>query len=311
MSRMVVVVTVAFALFAYAKPGSAQYIFMDVDGDGMSSEADKLTQGESTSIDIWIQTDVNRDGSPAEARVVGNRPLTINQYEFILRAAGGSIGWEKYTNLQPTMSIPFGQRMNATDFYTGFAGLEALAPGKYKLGTLKVSIASGRPRLVFASSSPLWRGAGTSFGSQRQGKDGDNSLKFTDDPSKLGWPSTDVRGDWADATGLEGPNSGLQLAPAQLAALPASFSVRLSPNPANPEATIQIRTTKAGFIRVRIFDLSGRLVRTALAEASAPAGIHTVRVPGTRNGRAMPSGVYLYRVETAERSVEGKLLIVK
>lgn len=284
---------------------------MDVDGDGVNGGLERLALSRVNTIDIWIQTDSNRDGSTSQSRIAGSRPLTINGYEFILRAVGGSVEWGTYTNSQPTMAMPFGVLMNDTDYYTGFGGLEALSPGKHKLGTLTVRAKSGNPRLAFASSTPLWRGASTSFASQREGKDGDHALKFTDDPSRLGSPSKDIRGDWADASGLEAATSDVELAPSQGGAGTKSFSVSVSPNPANPEATIQIQTTKAGFIRVRIFDLSGRLVRTALAEASASAGIHTVRVPGTRNGRAMPSGVYLYRVETTERTVQGKLMILK
>jgi hypothetical protein len=294
-----------------AVQGSAQYLFLDANGDGLSSAEDKLGVGKATMVDIWIQTDTNRDGSLAGSRVAGDRPLTINQYEFILRAVGGQVEWGEYTNLQPTMNLPFGVLKDATDYYTGFVGLDPLPPGKHKLGTLAVTTKSGRPRLVFASSSRLWGGAGTSFASQRQGKDGDNTLKFTEDPTKLRSPSHDVPGDWSDASGLDAPDALPALAPASESVAPAAFSVSISPNPANPEATLEVRTTRTGFIRIRIFDLSGRLVRTALAVASVPAGIHTVRVPGTRNGRAMPSGVYLYRVETAERTVEGKLLVLK
>jgi hypothetical protein len=308
MSRTLIVMG-TLAWLMSAGTADAQHMFLDVNGDGQSSGADVLSK-EST-IDIWIQTDVNRNGSLAQSHVVGIRPLTINQYEFILRAVGGSVEWGKYINLQPSMGHAFGQLANATDFYTGFGGMEPLPPGKYKLGSLSVGVKSGSPKLVFASSTSLWSGASTSFGSQREGKDGDNTLKFTDDPTTLGSPSNDVRGDWADASGLESV-SGEGASPlARTAIAPAVFSVSISPNPANPEAILEVRTTRSGYIRVRIFDLSGRLVRTALAEGSAPAGIHSIRVPGTRNGRPMPSGVYLYRVETPERTVEGKLLIVK
>jgi hypothetical protein len=209
------------------------------------------------------------------------------------------------------MYVRFGPRMNDTDYYDGFGGLEALPPGKYKLGTLNLKVKSGSPRLVFVSKSPVWNGAGTSFGSQREGKDGDNTLKFTEDASKLRSPSHDIPGDWIDADGLEGAGSGTDIATSLQASLPVSFSVSVTPNPANPKTTIKVQTTRQGFLRVRLFNLSGRLVRTLWNEESASPGIHLVLASSSTDSRALPSGVYLYRVESSEKSVSGKLVIMK
>jgi hypothetical protein len=310
MKGLVQMLLVACVGLFVAPRGYAQHMFLDTSGDGINTTDDKLLPTGVTTVSIWVETDRNRDGTSSRYVGVGQGQLTINQYEFVLRSDGGAVEWGVYTNLQPTMDVPFGPLKNATDYYHGYGGMAILPPGKYKLGTLAVRVKSGSPRLVFASSSPLWGSARTSFGSQFSGKDGDNTLKFNEDRSKISSPVQDVPGDWSDASGVAAPSSAA-LARAALANGSESFSVTVSPNPANPDATIEVRTTRAGFIRIQIFDLSGRLVCTALAEASAPAGIHTVRVPGTRNGRAMPSGVYLYRVETAERTVEGKLMILK
>jgi hypothetical protein len=305
MKLLVSLTTVLCLQLCVAPPGIAQQMFLDTNGDGVNTPADRLRVAGATKVDLWVETNRNRDGSGIAGQ--GSEP-TINSYEFVLRAEGGAVEWGEYTNLQPSMDLQLGPRKNATDYYRGQLGMETLPPGRYKLGSLVITVKSGSPRVAFASSSSLWGSARTSFGSQREGKDGDNTLKFTEDPKNI---ASRAQGDWGDASGVATLESSAGMAHTIESETPNAFSVSLSPNPANPEATLEVRTTKAGFIRVLIFDLSGRLVRTALAEALAPAGTRVVQVPGARRGRAMPSGVYLYRVETTERTVEGKLLIVK
>ncbi len=303
-----VMLTVTWMTVVLASTGSAQFLYLDANGDGRNDRTDRLATAESTRVDIWLQTDKNADGSPALCRGPVDQPFTINSYEFILRSVGGTVEWGTYTNLQPRMRFHLGPLKNATDYYQYFGGLTSLPPGRYKLGTMTLNAQVGNPRIVLASSSSLWALAHTSFGSYCAGKDGDHTVRFTDDPTKLGSPVVELPGDWADASGLDAPRDAVQLAQAMSATL-ASFSVSISPNPANPEATIEVQTTKAGPLRVQIFDISGRLVRTVLNDRSAGTGKHSIRIPG-RSG-ALPSGIYLYRVEAVERTVIGKIVILK
>jgi len=87
---------------------------------------------------------------------------------------------------------------------------------------------------------------------------------------------------------------------------------RVCPNPMNPEAVISLTTTAPGFLRVRIYDLNGRLMRTVLDEANYPAGDYDVRFDGRNtNGQTLPSGQYFYRVETPLAQGSGSLTILK
>src|SRR5262249_13050850 len=73
---------------------------------------------------------------------------------------------------------------------------------------------------------------------------------------------------------------------------------RLGPNPLNPEATLTVRMPQSGRLLARVFDLTGRRVRTVLDDPNAVAGDREVRVDGKDDrGRTLPSGNYFVRVD--------------
>ena len=80
-----------------------------------------------------------------------------------------------------------------------------------------------------------------------------------------------------------------------------------SPNPFNPRTTIEFSLTRAGQVRLSVFDLQGRLVHETRA-----AGRHTVAWNGTDDrGQAVPAGTYLYRLDTGERVLSRTMVLVK
>jgi len=84
-----------------------------------------------------------------------------------------------------------------------------------------------------------------------------------------------------------------------------------SPNPLNPETAISYSLATTGMVSIRIFSVSGRLVRT-LAEEAAAAG--TYRVPWNghdEDGRPVPSGIYFVRVEQNGESSISKLSVLR
>jgi flagellar hook capping protein FlgD len=88
--------------------------------------------------------------------------------------------------------------------------------------------------------------------------------------------------------------------------------VSLSPNPLNPTATLKFAASAAGSIRVRLYDIQGRLVRTLLDERQAEPGMRSVRIDGRDDhGASLASGVYFYRIELGEKSVSGRFAICK
>lgn len=92
--------------------------------------------------------------------------------------------------------------------------------------------------------------------------------------------------------------------------LPAVFSVSAYPNPFNPEAKIKFSIAKTSLVKLVIYDLLGREVKT-LTHGYMQEGEHTVKF----NAVDLPSGVYLYKftaVSPAEiNSYSGKLILVK
>src|SRR5439155_14786868 len=72
----------------------------------------------------------------------------------------------------------------------------------------------------------------------------------------------------------------------------------VSPNPLNPEATLTFITTERGPLRVRLFDLNGRMIRSLLEESDASVGYHDVRIDGRdEHGGRLASGFYFYRID--------------
>jgi hypothetical protein len=72
------------------------------------------------------------------------------------------------------------------------------------------------------------------------------------------------------------------------------------PNPFNPSTTISFTLDRNAAVSLRIFDGAGRLVKDLLVEELRTAGRHSVVWDGTdRRGRALPSGVYVSRLESA------------
>jgi len=83
------------------------------------------------------------------------------------------------------------------------------------------------------------------------------------------------------------------------------------PNPFNRNTIIDYHLTKRCFISLKIFDLSGRLVRT-LVEAEQPPGTYRVNWDGRdARGRKLSSGVYFYRLKVAGLSRIRKMVLLR
>ncbi|MCB1182549.1 hypothetical protein KDM41_03880 [bacterium] len=81
------------------------------------------------------------------------------------------------------------------------------------------------------------------------------------------------------------------------APLPTALrALAAGPNPFNPETTFRFDQRAAGWTRLAVFDVRGRVVRT-LADGNRAAGGHAIRWDGRDDhGRNLPSGVYFGRV---------------
>lgn len=84
-----------------------------------------------------------------------------------------------------------------------------------------------------------------------------------------------------------------------------------APNPFNPQTEINFSLDREAVVHVRLFDVSGRLVRTAFA-GSLAAGDHAIAWNGRDDaGRELASGTYMVQVLGLGRAVGGVVTLVK
>ncbi|NOZ56642.1 MAG: T9SS type A sorting domain-containing protein [Calditrichaeota bacterium] len=83
------------------------------------------------------------------------------------------------------------------------------------------------------------------------------------------------------------------------------------PSPAMGFVKIGYRLAIDSEVRLVVFDLRGRVVRT-LSKGQRPAGEHRIGWDGTDNtGQPLPSGVYLVRLEAAGQTAVQKVVLVR
>ena len=95
--------------------------------------------------------------------------------------------------------------------------------------------------------------------------------------------------------------------------LPNEFALYPSfPNPMNPQTTITFDLPKQVAVSLRIYDVSGRLVRTQLDGQIVDQGRREVMWNGRDDtGKQVASGVYFYRLEAGEFSETKRMVLVR
>ena len=83
------------------------------------------------------------------------------------------------------------------------------------------------------------------------------------------------------------------------------------PNPFNPQTEIAYGLPEQSDVQLRIYDLKGRLIREWSAAAQS-AGWHSLTWDGRNmHKQSVSSGVYLYQLRTAGRTLTRKMLFMK
>ncbi|MGA9116389.1 MAG: CapA family protein [Bacteroidota bacterium] len=143
-------------------------------------------------------------------------------------------------------------------------------------------------------------------------------------PLRLAWDGSGPRGAFlrTDAathdlssrggTTIPSPQKSLLLLVGAEQALPDRYDLEQNyPNPFNPATTLRYAMPHAGHIRLGVYDITGRLVRT-LADGWREAGYHDAvwdgRLPG---GAPAGSGVYFCRLETPGASMVRKMILLR
>ncbi|MCX7878120.1 MAG: T9SS type A sorting domain-containing protein [Ignavibacteria bacterium] len=84
------------------------------------------------------------------------------------------------------------------------------------------------------------------------------------------------------------------------------FNSRNYPNPFNPETKITYTLKSPSSVKITVYDRLGREVQT-LVDESLPAGEYSI----TFNASGLPSGVYFYRIKTADKVEVRKMVYAK
>jgi hypothetical protein len=83
------------------------------------------------------------------------------------------------------------------------------------------------------------------------------------------------------------------------------------PNPFNPATTIEYYLPKADVVSLKVFDITGREVRTLLHQWQA-GGLHQVQWDGRdAHGAQVASGIYLYQLKTAQAVRARKMVYMR
>jgi hypothetical protein len=91
----------------------------------------------------------------------------------------------------------------------------------------------------------------------------------------------------------------------------AVYLADAKPNPFNPRTTIRYGLNEASAVRLEIYDISGRLVRTLVNTTQVAGNYALVWDGGDDAGRPASSGTYYSRLTTAEGTHVKKLTILK
>jgi len=84
------------------------------------------------------------------------------------------------------------------------------------------------------------------------------------------------------------------------------------PDPFNPETQVTYELPQSARVTLRVYDLSGRLVRELLDSAESEEGVHAITWDGRGDsGRPLPSGVYFARLEAGEKTAVHKMVLLK
>jgi hypothetical protein len=100
-------------------------------------------------------------------------------------------------------------------------------------------------------------------------------------------------------------------AASQLGLLDGPTLAQNAPNPFNGDTLIRFRTSIAGPMTLSIYDLAGQRIRN-LWNGERPPGEHLLSWDGRDDaGRAVASGTYVYRLQSAVGDVQRKLLLLR
>lgn len=220
-----------------------------------------------------------------------------------------------------------GDELQASTFTTGGNGTIRLSSGKpvwcahlepaggsFEIGdVIPSSIVLLSAGTGSVSQIPVLQGKSPAVGDANRNEIADLEVCFSKEDLKLLFSNVasrqsflvTIRGDLAGGSRFSG-TVVVDVAPGG-----GSNVASLTPNPPSPVGTLRFETSRGGAVKVRVFDIRGRLVRTIGSGGFRSPGDHAIRFDGLADdGTRLPSGVYLIRIETpdGERTAKASIL---
>jgi len=169
-------------------------MFLDANHDGRNDERDRLPHHGWSTIDVWLDTSRNRDGSTS---LIPAEHQTVAAYEFTLQAGAIAVEWGQYTPAERGMKIVRGPLKDSLAYYVRIQCEHALGRGRHRLGSLSLRPRWGQGDLTILPCRLIGDTAGTSFEAWRGG------TRFRLGPTVAMTPNpTVVSGEWYDADGV-------------------------------------------------------------------------------------------------------------
>lgn len=144
------------ASLAIGTPSYGQYIFMDLNGDSTCTSADVLTSS-TTAVDVWLNTNHNKNGSTATCFAAASTPLDMFSYDILVHSTGsGGVVYNNFTNTVTGYTIFSPFTAAGANMGVGYqAPFGTVNPGGlFKLGTISVTV-TGNPTLSFLTQPPI------------------------------------------------------------------------------------------------------------------------------------------------------------
>jgi hypothetical protein len=91
-----------------------------------------------------------------------------------------------------------------------------------------------------------------------------------------------------------------------------TLSVNIAPNPIRASSRLTFHTAQPGPVKVDLYDVMGRRVRTLTEERQSSPGLHTIVLDGRgATGKPLPSGFYYYSIQASGQSTQGRFLLLR
>jgi PKD repeat protein len=221
------------------------------------------------------------------ASVVASCPATVFNGYDVIRLGSGKPTW--FAFVQPASGCYVNTDVILSSFVLKYAGKQI--PAEITKNTIDVDKSGdgiSEIRVTFSKESLRGLFAGTGLGN------GHNLVTVTIEANLV------TGGILQGTTEVDAFNNGSFSAPT------------VAPNPLNPTATLTFTTSRAGFVKVELYDVGGRLVRTILDEPMLASGVHEVRIDGRgARGGTLASGIYFIRGVSEEGAFTKTIAILK